>query len=60
MYLCGARLKSMKKGAEKKSVEVSVTRLCLMILICLFERVVKGKEWMLLKLTPRLHFYARQ
>lgn len=45
----------MKKGVEK-SVEVSVTRLRLMILICLFDHVVKGREWMLLKLIPRLHF----
>ena len=54
VYLCGARLKSMKKGFEK-SVEVFVTSLCLMILFCLFENAVKGREGrVFLELTPSI------
>lgn len=42
----------MKKGFEK-SGEVFVTSLCLMILLCLSENVVKGQEGrVLLGLTP--------
>lgn len=59
MYLHAARLKSVKKGFEE-SMEVC-DKTVPVILICVFENVIKGSKRMLSKLTPKYTaLYGRQ
>lgn len=58
MYLCAARLKSVKKGFEESMEVCDKTAV---ILICVFENVIKGSERMLSKITPEYTaLYGRQ